>query len=107
MNLRQAIENLLPTSRCMQANTSTICGIGPTFKQALLRAPIHQFDNGVVLQSKGFGRIGNRRRTPCRNACDREQELVLLRMQACIDGCILADQQEFPQLMAEGCKSLM
>ena len=107
MNMGQAIENLLSTRRCSQTNTSAICGIGPTFKQAVLRAPIHQLNNGVVLQSKGFGRIGNRRRTPCGNACDREQELVLLRMQACIYSCNLADQQEFSQLMAEGCKSLM
>jgi len=107
VDLREPVEHSLSANRSSQTNTAAIRGIGRPLEQTLLRASIDQFDNRVVLESEGFGSVGNRRRTPCGNARDREQQLVLLRMKARVVGGILADQQEFPQLMAKRCKGLM
>ena len=107
MNLRKPIEHFLSARRGSQANSTAIRAIGRTFEQTFLRAPIHQFDNRVVLQAKGLRCISNRRRTSCGDAGYREQKLVLLRMEARLVGGILADQQEIPQLMSKRCKGFV
>jgi hypothetical protein len=107
MHLGQAIKHLLSTRRGSQTNAAAIREVGRTFEQTLLLTAIDQFHHGVVLQPKGFSSIGNRRRTSSGNARDRQQELVLLRMQAGIVGRILANQKKFSQLMAKRCEGLM
>jgi len=107
VDLREPVEHSLSASRGSQTNTAAIREIDRPLEQTLLHAAIDQFDNSVVFESEGIGSVGNRGRTPGGGARDRQQELVLLWMQACIVSCILTDQQEFPQLMAKRCKGLM
>ena len=107
MNLGKPSEQSLSTSCSSQTNPPAIRGIRFTLEQTVLRAAIDQFDNRVVLEPEGFGSIGNRRRTPRGDARNRQQELVLLRMQTRLDGGTLTDLKEIAQLMAKGRKRLV
>jgi len=60
MNLGQPVEHSLSASRSSQTNTAAIREIGRPLEQTLLHASIDQFDNRVVLESEGFGGVGDR-----------------------------------------------
>ncbi len=96
MKLRQPSEHFLAACGRPQTHTPTIVRIGCAFEQTFFSAPIDQFDDSIVLQSQGFGCIGNRRRTAIGHTGDCKQKLMLLRVQAHIVGRILTDQQKLP-----------
>lgn len=60
VDLRKPVEHFLAASRSSQTNAAAILKICHPVKQPFPFAPIHQFDDGVVLQTKGFGGIRNR-----------------------------------------------
>lgn len=92
MHLRQPIERFLTARGGAQAHPATIVRVGGPFEHALLFASVDQLDYGVVLQAKRVRGVCDRGRVPRGSAGHRQQELVMLRVQA-RGGCrILADK---------------
>ena len=86
-----------------QANEDFAAILGGGFADdgAVIGQAIDQLDRAVMTNLKAIGEFGNGRELSRRQAFDREEELMLLRLDSMGSGGFFAIAEEFPDLVAE------
>lgn len=75
-----------------QNHAPGVFGILAAGEQTFADRTVDQLDNAMVLQAKPLGRVGDCRERAVRFTGDLQQQLVLLRLHACMSGRALAIQ---------------
>lgn len=71
------------------------------FEQVLAHASVHEFYGAVVPEAEALGRVSDGDGSILRRAGHLEEQLVLLRLEACFHGGLLTEEEEAAQLEAE------
>lgn len=82
-------------------NTSLISLIAATLNETALREPVHQLNRAVMLKLHALGQFSNRRLPALWQSFERQQQLVLLRLNAGVTCRLLAEVQKPANLVAE------
>src|SRR4051794_24868637 len=91
---REALKQRLALIRQTNEDTTMVLLITLALNQMMLGQAINQFDRAVMLDLQPLGYLANRRLPSRRQALHRQQQLVLLRLQADRPGLTLTKMDE-------------
>jgi hypothetical protein len=87
--------------RELQYDSAPIRCVVLSAKQAGLFTSLAELNHAVVPQAEPFGGVGDRGFGAVGRSGDLQQQLVLLGVQACLFGALLAKQQKLPERIAK------
>jgi hypothetical protein len=85
----------------MQQDLAAVRGVRLALDETGRFQPIYQFDRGVMSQGETIRQLANGRLGTIGQAFQRQQRLVLLRLDAMLSGLYLAELKEMPELVPE------
>lgn len=101
MGKRNLRERVFPAVGQTQNHLAAVGEAANAFDQSVCFQSIHKFHSTVVLDLQALGEYSHRGATYVRQAFDRQQCLVLLWLDACGSGGLLAQNLKAPDFVAE------
>ncbi|HVR17195.1 MAG TPA: hypothetical protein VMS25_12615 [Candidatus Limnocylindrales bacterium] len=98
---RKCLEKLFAVASQLDENLPAVVGAAQAAEQAALDQTVDQFHRAVMLELHPFGQNSDGRFKTLRQTANREQQLMLLRLDASFTRCVFAETQEATDLIAK------
>jgi hypothetical protein len=107
MVISQFVENPLRARSEFEQHFAAILTIALAAQISTLAEAVHELDGAVVLNLQAICDFSDQRPHSIRNAFNRDENLMLARLQTSMPGSVFARAQVFPDLIADFSQTLI